>query len=113
MASRSSGTRSSLDKEFVGKEFTDKEFCGQGVVDKEFVGKEYVYKKFVVKEAVYIVSQVLVSGVFQEARSSESQEFRSRGQGVLWAWSCDKESATRSSSTRGGQESQEARTFGG
>ena len=81
MASRSSGTRSSLDKEFVGKEFTDKEFCGQGVVDKEFVGKEYVYKKFVVKEAVYIVSQVLVSGVFQEAGSSESQEFRSRGQG--------------------------------
>ena len=82
MASRSSGTRSSLDKEFVGKEFTDKEFCGQGVVDKEFVGKEYVYKKFVVKEAVYMVRQVLVSGVFQEARSSESQEFRSRGQGV-------------------------------
>ena len=38
---------------------------------------------------------MLVNKVFQEPRRSESQEFRSRGQGVL-----DKESSTRSSSTR-------------
>ena len=42
-------------------------------MDKECIGKELVDKKFVVKEAVCRVNQVLVSGVFQEARSSESQ----------------------------------------
>ena len=38
---------------------------------------------------------MLVSKLFQEARGAESQGLKSRGQGGLWAVSCDKESATR------------------
>ena len=34
-------TRSSFDKEFVGKEFIDKEFVGKELVDKKFVVKEF------------------------------------------------------------------------
>ena len=37
-------TRSSFDKEFVGKEFIDKELVGKELVDKKFVVKEFVDK---------------------------------------------------------------------